>query len=114
MINSPDSLSTNGRQNELRDTSANKEPEDWEREYQQSLSLFDFSSPLPEKKDGHFRFFYNNCNGLEINHTVQAYLKQQRDKTKHKYIQDVETPTKVDNLLRQMKVWQVDVVSLGT
>ena len=78
-----------------------------------SLEIFDFSDPLPPKEAHVFRLYYNNCNGLEINHTAGEYIKQKQEKKKHNYIKDIEVPTKVDGILRQMKAWEVDVVSLA-
>ncbi len=80
---------------------------------QRSLELFQFSHPLPEKQTGTLRVFYNNCNGVAINNTIGMFLRQKREKGIHGYIQDVETPTKLDAMLRQMKNWDVDVVSLA-
>ena len=48
--------------------------------FQQCLSVFEFTRPLPEKRQGTLRVFYNNCNGLEINNTIGVFLKQKRDK----------------------------------
>ncbi len=80
---------------------------------QEYLQLFDFTVPLPKKTNNTIRIFYNNCNGVEINNTIGVYLKQQRDKQKHSYIQDIESPTKLDSIIRQMKRWEVDVVTLA-
>ena len=80
---------------------------------QQSLELFDFSLPLPDKPESCLRLFYNNCNGLEINNTIGVFLKQKQDKIKYNYLIDVEAPTKVDSLIRQMKRWNVDIVNLA-
>ena len=79
----------------------------------QCLEFFDFSTPLPEKGHGIFRLFYNNCNGLAINNTIGVYLQQKKDKVKYNYITDINAPTKVDSLLRQMKIWDVDIVNLA-
>ena len=79
---------------------------------QQSLELFDFSLPLPDKQDKCLRIFYNNCNGLEINNTIGVFLKQKKDKITYNYLLDAEAPTKVDSIIRQMKVWNIDVVNL--
>ena len=87
--------------------------EEIELQYQQSLELFDFMRPLPEKSPGILRLFYNNCNSLEITNTIGVYLKSQKDKIKHKYIKNVETPTKLDSLIQQMCRWEVDIVSLA-
>jgi len=84
-----------------------------ERKFQKSLEIFDFTTPLPEKKSGVIRLFYNNCNGLEINNTVGTFLQQKKDKIKYNYVLDTEAPTKVDSIVRQMKLWEVDVVSLS-
>lgn len=80
---------------------------------QNSIEIFDFSIPLPIKEARHLRIFYNNCNGVEINNTMGIYLKQQKDKYKYNYIEDVEAPTKVDGIIRQMKLWKVDLVCLS-
>jgi len=53
MINSVDRESTNQRHDSIVAQSEYRNTEEWEREYHQSLALFDFSRPLPEKKDGH-------------------------------------------------------------
>ncbi len=84
-----------------------------ERELQQSLEIFDFSIPLPKKMKGTWRVFYNNINGIEINSTVGNYIKQQRDKQKYNYIQDTEVPTKLDGIIRQQKLWDVDIAAVS-
>ena len=86
---------------------------DYDIGLRQSLAIFDFSAPLPTKREGVFRVFYNNCNGMEINNTIGVFLKQKKDKQKYNYLQDVEAPTKVDSIIRQMKVWEVDVAKLS-
>ena len=82
-------------------------------ELQESLAIFDFSSPLPIKHDGTWRLFYNNCNGLEINAAISSYIKQKREKKTFQYLKDIETPTKVDGILRLMKIWEVDLATLA-
>ena len=84
-----------------------------DEQLQKSLELFDFSGPLPKKHNSTLRIFYNNCNGVEINNMIGIQLKQKRDKIKYNYVRDTEAPTKVDSLVRQMKVWDVDVVNLA-
>ncbi len=84
-----------------------------ETQLEQSIAIFDFSLPLRQKMDGTMRLFYNNCNGLEINHMVCEYIKQKRDKVKYNYLLDIESPTKLDSLIRQMKRWEVDIVNLA-
>ena len=78
-----------------------------------SLEIFDFSNPLPEKQLGTWRVFYNNCNGLEINQTIGEFIKQKQAKKRYNYLKDTEVPTKVDGILRQMKMWEVDLISLS-
>ena len=78
-----------------------------------SLALFDFSNPLPPKRQDTVRLFYNNCNGLEINNLIEDVIRRDRDKKEHKYIQELENPTKFDSIIRQMKTWEVDIVSLA-
>ncbi len=80
---------------------------------EQCLEMFDFSTPLPKKGSSTLRLFYNNCNGLAINNTIGIYLQQKRDKVTYNYVTDVEAPTKVDSLIRQMNIWSVDVVNLA-
>ena len=63
-----------------------------------SLALFDFSTPLPNKQDGVWQIFYNNCNGLEVNNMISAYIQQKKDKKRYIYLKDTETPTKLDSL----------------
>ena len=84
-----------------------------EETLQENLELFDFTKPLPQKKKGPWRIFYNNCNGVEINGTVGTYLKQKREKKTYNYIQDIEAPTKLDGIIRQMKVWDVDILEIA-
>ena len=84
-----------------------------EEELSHSLAIFDFSAPLVEKTKDTLRLFYNNCNGVEINQVIESLLQQERDKKKFNYLQDIEIPTKLDGLLRQMKAWSVDIVSLS-
>ncbi len=84
-----------------------------EEELLASLELFDFSIPLPEKMDHVLRLYYNNCNGVEINSTIEKYLKQKRDKKVFQYLVDLKTPTKLDSLIRQLKIWSVDIVNLS-
>ena len=86
---------------------------DYEQQLNKCLEIFDFKEPLPDKRKGIARLFYNNCNGLAINNTIGVYLKQKKDKITYNYLVDVEAPTKVDSLLRQMKVWDVDIVQLS-
>ena len=94
-----------------------REPEEgqyssFERELNQSLEIFEFSIPLPEKTKGKWRIFYNNINGIEINSTVGTYIKQQRDKQTYNYIKDINAPTKLDGLIRQQKLWDVDIAAV--
>ena len=49
-----------------------------EQDLDDSLELFDFTYPLPEKQEGILRIFYNNCNGLEINRTIGEFIKQKK------------------------------------
>ena len=95
----------------ISDNETQRSDEEQEKNWERSLEIFDFSKPLPPKEQGILRIFYNNCNGIEINNTIGEYLKQKRDKVKYNYIQDVEAPTKLDSLIRQMKVWEVDMVN---
>ena len=85
----------------------------FERELNQSLEIFDFSIPLPKKNKGSWRIFYNNINGIEINSTVGTYIKQQRDKQTYNYIKDIDAPTKLDGMLRQQKLWDVDIAAIA-
>ena len=85
----------------------------WEDELKKSLEIFECSVPLPQKQQGTVRLFYNNCNSLEINNLISDVLQRKRDKQKQQYLQEIENPTKVDRLLRQMKLWEVDVVNLS-
>ncbi len=84
-----------------------------EQDLEDSLELFDFTYPLPEKQEGILRVFYNNCNGLEINRTIGEFIKQKKEKKQYNYLKDTEVPTKVDGIVRQMKMWEVDLVSLA-
>ena len=86
---------------------------DIEEDLQQSLLLFDFQTELPEKRANTLRIFYNNCNGMEINKTIATVIQAQKDKHKYNYIKDIEAPTKVDSIIRQMKVWNVDIAGLA-
>ena len=107
---------TQGKCNE-NDTISNLENQEIDRynntELDACLEIFDFSKPLPPKGNDTLRVFYNNCNGIEINNTMQVHLKQKKDKLKHKYLIDVEAPTKLDSLIRQMKVWEVDLANFS-
>ena len=87
----------------------------WAEEHlQRSSTLFQFSHTLPEKRPGTLRLFYNNCNGIAINNTIGQFLKQKKDKKGvNGYIQDMAIPTKLDGILRQMKNWDVDILSLA-
>ena len=85
----------------------------WEKVLDDSLELFDFSSPLPKKDQGTLRLFYNNCNGLEITNMIGAYVKQKKDKKTYNYLKDTESPTKLDGLLQKMILWDVDAVGLA-
>ena len=98
---------------ELQRTQSQEYVDDHEEKLHKSLALFEFSSPLPKKRSNILRIFYNNCNGVEINNTIGVQLKQKRDKIQYNYLGDTEAPTKVDSLVRQMKVWEVDVVNLA-
>ncbi len=99
----------------IEETTPSKTTERQEHEelLQASLSLFDFSAPLQDKREGIWRMFFNNCNGLEANTMISTYIKQQQDKKQYNYLQDVEAPTKLDSLIRQMKIWNVDIVNLA-
>ena len=88
-------------------------PREMERLLEQSLELFDFSIPLPTKNNKNLRVYYNNCNGLEINNLVSDHIKQKKDKATNQYIADIEVPSKLDNIIQQMRAWNVDVVSLA-
>ncbi len=86
----------------------------WEDDYlERSSELFQFSHPLPEKRSGTLRVFYNNFNGIAINNTIGQFLKQKKDKVNHGYIQDMAVPTKLDSIIRQMKTWQVNILSIA-
>lgn len=87
--------------------------EDIDSELQQSLEIFDFSIQLPKKTVGIWRIFYNNINGIEINSTIGNYIKQQQDKQKYNYIHDIEVPTKLDGVIRQQKLWDVDIATMA-
>ncbi len=78
-----------------------------------TLEIFDFSIQLPKKLEGVMRLFYNNCNGIEINTTIGSYLKQKSERKRYNYLTDIEVPTKLDGILRQMKLWDVDVTALS-
>ena len=80
---------------------------------QESLELFDFSRPLPIKEDGIWRIYYNNCNGIEINHTLGEYIKQKQEKKQFQYIKEMEGTTKLDGILRQLKNWKVDIAGMA-
>ncbi len=80
---------------------------------EKSLQMFDFSVPLPDKTKNIVRVFYNNCNGLEVNRMLEDLVQRERDKFTHNYLKDIENPTKLDRLLRQMKVWDTDIVLLA-
>ena len=84
-----------------------------ENDLNESLQIFEFSKPLIAKQEGTWRFFYNNCNGLEVNSMISTFIQQKKDKTTYNYLKDTEAPTKLDSLLRQMKIWEVDIVSLA-
>ena len=56
--------------------------------------------------------FYNNCNCLEINTAVGTFFAQTWNKTKHKYIKDIESPTEIDNIIRKTKQWEINIACL--
>ena len=85
----------------------------FEEELENCLALFDFPTELPEKQPKKMRIFYNNCNGLEINKAITTVIQGKTEKETYSYIKDIEAPTKIDSLVRQMKVWNVDVVNLS-
>ena len=88
-------------------------PDEEEEYLRESLALFDFSDPLPLKGKGILRVFYNNVNGMEVNNMIGEYIRQKQDKKKHSYITDIATQTKLDEIIRQMKNWEVDIVALA-
>ena len=92
---------------------APKEQDGLNEELQKSLALFEFTNPLPDKRQGTFRLYYNNCNGWEINKLISNVLNRTRDKRTHKYLKDIENPTKLDRILTQLKIWVVDVLNLA-
>ena len=51
-----------------------------EETLQEILSLFDFHTPLPKKRDSICRLFYNNCNGISINNKINTHLQQKKTK----------------------------------
>ena len=67
--------------------SAHAEASEEAVELQASLELFDFSLPLPEKGEDVLRIYYNNCKGIEINSTIEAFLKQQKEKKNFNILQ---------------------------
>ena len=69
-------LQTNNK--DTHDTEDHRTREDEEEILEQSLRLFDFQTPLLDKKEGVLRIFYNNINGLEINALIGEYIKQQK------------------------------------
>ena len=109
MTSSQEALNTRAREN----PGGLDIPIDEDRCLNQSLELFDFSVPLRKKQKNVLRLFYNNCNGMEINNMVEDVIRRQRDKIKHNYLTDMENPTKLDGILRQMLSWEVDVVALA-
>ena len=78
-----------------------------------SLTIFDFLTQFKAKEDGEWGFFYNNCNGLEVNNLISTYIQQKRDKITYNYLKDNDVPTKLDSLLQQMKLWDTDVIMLS-
>ncbi len=44
---------------------------------------------------------------------ISTYIQQKKDKKIFNYLKDAEAPTKLDSLLRQMKIWDVDLVTLA-
>ncbi len=109
------SVLENDKEQTERLTPQQEEPNsrNWEEELKKSLEIFECSAPLPQKQQGTVRLFYNNCNSLEINNLIGDVLQRKRDKQKQQYLKEIENPTKVDRLLRQMKLWEVDVVNLS-
>ena len=77
------------------------------------LKLFEFSVPLPVKGANTMQLYYNNCNGIEINKAITTFIKTRKDKVKYNYIRDIEAPTKIDNVIQQMKVWSVGISCLS-
>ena len=64
------------------------------------LQLFEFQTSLPKKnKTRTIRLFYNNCNSLEINNAIGEYFYAKRQKKAQKYIQNIESLTKIDKLI---------------
>ena len=98
---------------------AGENPREWDKSVaedsllKQSLALFDFSVPLQEKQKNVLRLFYNNCNGIEINNMVEDVIRRQRDKIQHNYLLEMENPTKLDGIIRQMLSWEVDIAALA-
>ena len=69
---------------------------DYDIGLRQSLEIFDFSAPLPTKREGVFRVFYNNCNGMEINNTIVCLKKKRINKS-----------TIIYKMLRHQPKWTV-------
>ncbi len=64
--------------------------------------LFEFSSgPLPRKKRGILQVFYNNINGLEINHAISQAVRNKKVKKNSQIIENIEQYTKIESLLKK-------------
>ena len=74
------------------------------------LKIFDFSHyPLPTKDTKIMRCFYNNVNGLEINAAIEAKVNNTKSRSKNAFLNDIETHTKLEALLKQMYDWNIDM-----
>ena len=54
---------------------------------------------------------YGGC--FIINAALSAFITQKKAKKKFNYLKDTEVPTKLDGIIRQMKIWDVDLVALA-
>ena len=80
----------------------------------EELKIFDFSHyPMPSKSSNTLRIFYNNVNGLEINVAIEALINKAKTRTKHEFLKEVETHTKLEALMQQMYNWNTDVCVLS-
>ena len=82
-------------------------------ELNDELKIFDFSHfPLPNRSNKTMRIFYNNVNGLEINQMIATKIQNSKQKQTQQYLGEIESHSKIEALIQQMYIWEVNVTAL--
>ena len=68
---------------------------------------------IPEVGTGNFRVIYNNCNGLQPNEFVKEKMKQKRNKTKDKVLDESLQFTKAKGIFGALRKWNAGIVCVS-